>query len=114
MKPSVSDTHDKIRLDKWLWAARFFKTRSLASEACDKGRVKMAGEAVKASRTVKIGDTYEVRMLELGERDGEWVEVLGGIDPGTPYVVEQSFLIKADIDKWRPIVKSFNFTASTT
>jgi cobalt-zinc-cadmium efflux system membrane fusion protein len=38
-------------------------------------------------------------MLELGERDGEWVEVLGGIDPGTPYVVEQSFLIKADIEK---------------
>ncbi len=47
----------------------------------------------------QVGDTYEVRMLELGERDGEWVEVLGGIDPGTPYVVEQSFLIKADIDK---------------
>jgi cobalt-zinc-cadmium efflux system membrane fusion protein len=38
-------------------------------------------------------------MLELGERDGEWVEVLGGIDPGTPYVVGQSFLIKADIEK---------------
>ena len=47
----------------------------------------------------QVGDTYEVRMLELGERDGEWVEVLHGIDPGTPYVVEQSFLIKADIEK---------------
>lgn len=47
----------------------------------------------------QVGDTYEVRMLELGARDGEWVEVLGGIDPGTPYVVEQSFLIKADIEK---------------
>jgi cobalt-zinc-cadmium efflux system membrane fusion protein len=47
----------------------------------------------------QVGDTYEVRMLELGERDGDWVEVLGGIDPGTPYVVEQSFLIKADIEK---------------
>jgi cobalt-zinc-cadmium efflux system membrane fusion protein len=47
----------------------------------------------------QVGDTYEVRMLELGERDGEWVEVLGGLDPGTPYVVEQSFLIKADIEK---------------
>ena len=47
----------------------------------------------------QVGDTYEVRMLELGERDGEWVEVLGGIDPGTPYVVGQSFLIKADIEK---------------
>jgi cobalt-zinc-cadmium efflux system membrane fusion protein len=47
----------------------------------------------------QVGDTYEVRMLELGARDGEWIEVLGGIDPGTPYVVEQSFLIKADIEK---------------
>jgi cobalt-zinc-cadmium efflux system membrane fusion protein len=47
----------------------------------------------------QVGDTYEVRMLDLGERDGDWVEVLGGIDPGTPYVVEQSFLIKADIEK---------------
>lgn len=47
----------------------------------------------------RIGETYEVRMLELGARDGEFVEVLGGIKPGTPYVVEQSFLIKADIEK---------------
>lgn len=47
----------------------------------------------------QVGDTYEVRMLELGERDGEFVEVLGGLKPGTPYVSEQSFLIKADVDK---------------
>jgi membrane fusion protein, heavy metal efflux system len=47
----------------------------------------------------QVRDTYEVRMLELGQRDTEWVEVLGGIDPGTPYVVEQSFLVKADIEK---------------
>jgi membrane fusion protein, heavy metal efflux system len=47
----------------------------------------------------KVGDTYEVRMLELGERDGEWAEVLGGLKPGTPYVTEQSYLIRADIEK---------------
>jgi cobalt-zinc-cadmium efflux system membrane fusion protein len=47
----------------------------------------------------QVGDTYEVRMLDLGDRDGERVEVLGGIEPGTPYVVEQSFLIKADVEK---------------
>lgn len=47
----------------------------------------------------QVGDTYEVRMLELGARDGERVEVLGGLKPGTPYVAEQSFLIKADIEK---------------
>jgi cobalt-zinc-cadmium efflux system membrane fusion protein len=47
----------------------------------------------------RVGDTYEVRMLELGARDGEFAEVLGGLKPGTPYVTEQSFLIKADIEK---------------
>lgn len=47
----------------------------------------------------KHGETYEVRMLELGRSDGEFVEVLGGIDPGENYVAANSFLIKADIDK---------------
>ena len=47
----------------------------------------------------QVGDTYEVRMLELGERDGVYAEVLSGLKPGTRYVAEQSFLIKADIEK---------------
>jgi len=47
----------------------------------------------------QVGDTYEVRMLELGKRDGEWAEVLGGLKPGTRYVAEQSYLIRADIEK---------------
>ncbi|WP_115513706.1 MULTISPECIES: efflux RND transporter periplasmic adaptor subunit [Xanthomonas] len=47
----------------------------------------------------QFGDTYEVRMLELGKRDGEYVEVLGGLKSGTRYVSEQSFLIRADIEK---------------
>ncbi|MEQ3650559.1 HlyD family efflux transporter periplasmic adaptor subunit [Hyphomonas sp.] len=47
----------------------------------------------------KVGETYEVRMLDLGESDGEYIEVLGGLDPGTEYVSENSFLIKADIEK---------------
>jgi cobalt-zinc-cadmium efflux system membrane fusion protein len=47
----------------------------------------------------KVGDEYEVRMLELGRQAGEWVEVLGGIRPDTEYVSENSFIIKADIEK---------------
>jgi cobalt-zinc-cadmium efflux system membrane fusion protein len=47
----------------------------------------------------QIGDQYEVRMLELGEQRGEWAEVLGGIEPGAQYVTENSYLIKADIEK---------------
>lgn len=47
----------------------------------------------------KVGETYEVRMLEVGRRSMEWTEVLGGLDPGEVYVVGNSFLIKADIEK---------------
>jgi cobalt-zinc-cadmium efflux system membrane fusion protein len=47
----------------------------------------------------QVGSTYEVRMLELGATDGEYVEVLGGLAPGTTYVAENSYLIKADIEK---------------
>ena len=47
----------------------------------------------------RVEDTYEVRMLELGRSDGEYVEVLGGLKPGAPYVAENSYLIKADIEK---------------
>ncbi len=47
----------------------------------------------------RVGDTYEVRMLDLGRRDGEFVEVLSGLEPGTTYVTENSFLVKADIEK---------------
>lgn len=47
----------------------------------------------------QVGETYEVRMLELGRQDGTWVEVLGGLKPGTRYVTENSYLIKADIEK---------------
>ncbi|CAN5390175.1 efflux RND transporter periplasmic adaptor subunit [soil metagenome] len=47
----------------------------------------------------KVGNTYEVRMLELGRRTDEWTEVLGGLEPGTEYVVDGAFLIRADIEK---------------
>ena len=47
----------------------------------------------------QVGETYEVRMLELGRRDGRFIEVLEGLEPGTTYVTENSYLIKADIEK---------------
>lgn len=51
----------RVRLDKWLWASRFFKTRALASEAVDGGKVHVNGERVKASRAVRPGDRLEIR-----------------------------------------------------
>jgi ribosome-associated heat shock protein Hsp15 len=52
---------EKLRLDKYLWAIRIFKTRTQAAAACDAGKVKLNGAAVKAARTVSIGDQYEVK-----------------------------------------------------
>ncbi|MDW7773135.1 MAG: S4 domain-containing protein [Desulfobulbaceae bacterium] len=52
---------EKIRIDKWLWAARFFKTRSLASRAVSGGHVHANGQRIKPSRIVQVGDTLEIR-----------------------------------------------------
>ena len=52
---------ENVRIDKFLWAVRLFKTRSIAAEACKKGRVQINGTTVKSSRTVKTGDTIDVK-----------------------------------------------------
>ena len=52
---------EKIRLDKYLWAIRLFKTRTMAAAACDSGKVKFNGLQAKASRNVSIGDEYEIK-----------------------------------------------------
>jgi len=53
---------DRIRLDKWLWAARFFKTRSLASQAVDLGRVRIDGERIKPAREARVGEMLDVQV----------------------------------------------------
>ncbi|HTN08840.1 RNA-binding S4 domain-containing protein [Agriterribacter sp.] len=57
----MNDAKEKLRIDKYLWAIRIFKTRSMASEACDKGKVKYHGDSIKASRNVHIDDEYEIK-----------------------------------------------------
>lgn len=54
-------TADRLRLDKWLWAARFFKTRSLAKAAIEGGKVQLAGQRVKVSREIAAGDILQIR-----------------------------------------------------
>jgi len=56
-----SPTAARVRIDKWLWAARFFKTRALASEAVEGGKVHVNGDRVKAARPLKPGDRLEIR-----------------------------------------------------
>jgi ribosome-associated heat shock protein Hsp15 len=73
---------DSVRLDKWLWAARFFKTRSLAQDAVERGRVRIDGEPVKASRTVKVNDK-----MTIANRSDRWeiiVAAISGARGGAP------------------------------
>ena len=64
---------EPVRIDKWLWAARFFKTRSLAADAIDRGRVKLNGERCKTSRNLNPGD-----LLDIDNGSSEWqVRVVG-------------------------------------
>ncbi len=53
---------EKLRLDKYLWAIRVYKTRTLAAEACNSGQVKLNGQSVKSSHGVKVGETYHIRI----------------------------------------------------
>jgi ribosome-associated heat shock protein Hsp15 len=74
-----------VRLDKWLWAARFFKSRSLASRACELGRIRVNGQPVKPARDVHIGD-----LLEIKNDSGEFqIEILALSEMRGPAPVAQ-------------------------
>jgi len=76
----------QVRIDKYLWAARFFKTRSLATRACELGRIQSNGQPAKASREVKIGD-----MLRVTNDGGDFeIEVLALDDVRGPASVAQT------------------------
>jgi ribosome-associated heat shock protein Hsp15 len=61
----VTETDKQVRLDKWLWAARFFKTRSLAAQAVNGGKVQVNGNRARSSRIVQVGDIVRVRRGEV-------------------------------------------------
>ncbi|ATF85411.1 MULTISPECIES: RNA-binding S4 domain-containing protein [Burkholderia] len=76
----------KLRIDKWLWAARFFKTRSLAADAVEKGRVRIGGAAVKPSKDVRVGDRVEITI-----ETAVWeLDVLGICDTRGPASIAQT------------------------
>ncbi|MBV8809124.1 MAG: RNA-binding S4 domain-containing protein [Acidobacteriaceae bacterium] len=85
----------RVRVDKWLWAARFFKTRSLASRACDLGRIECNGQQVKASREIHAGDLLQVKN-EAGDFQ---VEVLGLSDVRGPAAIAQTLYRETEASK---------------
>ncbi len=103
----------QARIDKWLWAARIFKTRTLAAAACKRGQVSMAGAQVKPSRTVKAGDvidvrkppvTYSFRILQAIEhRVGAKLlpEILENVTPPEQYELLEMNRISGFVDRAR-------------
>ena len=84
-----------MRIDKWLWAARFFKTRSLAERACELGRIESNGARAKPSREVRIGD-----MLRIKNDSGEFhVEVLAVSEMRGPATVAQKLYQESDASR---------------
>ncbi len=85
----MTTVKEKLRIDKYLWAIRLFKTRSQAGDACSKGKVKMNGNAIKASRIVAVGDEYEVKT-----ESRRWVvKVTGLLDHRVQYSEAINFYI---------------------
>src|SRR5215469_15378074 len=77
---------DRVRVDKWLWAARFFKTRTLAARACELGRVQFARQPIKPARELRVGDVLLVK-----NDSGDFkMEVLGLSDIRGPAPVAQT------------------------
>ncbi len=86
-----------LRIDKWLWAARFFKTRGLASRACELGRIESNGQPAKASREVRAGD-----LLQIKTEGGDFqVEVIALSEMRGPAAVAQGLYRETEESKER-------------
>lgn len=81
-----------VRIDKWLWAARFFKTRSLATDAVDSGKVRLNGERIKPARSVKVDD-----ILQIDNGSTEWEVVVTDLsDKRGPAAVAQTLYAETE------------------
>lgn len=81
-----------VRLDKWLWAARFYKTRSLAAEAIDAGRVEVNGDRAKRSRAITVGDKLRIRKPPFEQL----IEVLSESEQRGPATVAQTLYVESE------------------
>ena len=103
---------DTTRIDKWLWAARFFKTRSLATDAVERGKVRLRGERTKPSHNLKVGD-----MLQIDNGATEWeVQVCGISDKRGSAAVAQGLYgeTAASVEKRRLLAEQHHFFKEPT
>jgi ribosome-associated heat shock protein Hsp15 len=100
-----------VRLDRWLWAARFYKTRSLAHAACEGGKVDVNGQAAKPSRAVRVGDCLhlsrgerrrELVVTALSERRGPATEARALYEDHSPPPPPRSFGVPSPVVRPRP------------
>ncbi len=97
-----TDPGARLRIDKWLWAARFFKTRSLASAAVEKGRVRIGGANVKPSKDVRVGDLVEIEIEHV-----LWqVNVLGICEVRGPAPIAQTLYAETDPGREKRVAES--------
>jgi ribosome-associated heat shock protein Hsp15 len=97
-----TDAGARLRIDKWLWAARFFKTRSLASDAVEKGRVRIGGANVKPSKDVRVGDLVEIEIEHV-----LWqVNVLGICEVRGPAPIAQTLYAETDTGREKRLAES--------
>ncbi len=91
----------RLRIDKWLWAARFFKTRSLASDAVEKGRARIGGANVKPAKEVRVGDLVEIDIEHV-----MWqVEVLGICEVRGPAPIAQTLYAETEAGKTKRLAE---------
>ena len=111
---------EKVRIDKWLWAVRIYKTRNQASEACKKGRILVNGSEAKASREIRTGDTIVVRKLPViytfkvikliehrqpAKLVEEFLQDLTSVEELNKLKIQDSFFMKRDRGSGRPTKK---------
>lgn len=103
---------DPVRIDKWLWAARFYKTRSIAAHAVSGGKVQLNGSRVKPSKTVKAGDSLEIQRNGLAWQ----IEVLVPSARRGPAGIAQTLYRESEdsIRKREAITDQFRLAAATT
>ena len=93
----MNETVEKLRIDKWLWASRFFKTRSIAVDAIENGRILLDGVRVKPAKTIGVGDHLSIR---IGQATFE-IEVLALSDKRGPAPVAQQLYRESDESRQR-------------